>query len=93
MQSKINLFSSKVKKSAQCSICRFNLQEATHRINLCANCLEKQHGYLFESYKVIQEISRDSAGLEDLVGHCIYSYISEIAGPSKAPIITGMLLD
>ena len=49
--------------------------------------------YFYETQKIIPAVRENNPYLRDQVGSAIYEYIVGIAGPDKAPKITGMLIE
>lgn len=57
------------------------------------NQMPIQQRYFYETQKIIPAVRENNPYLRDQVGSAIYEYIVGIAGPEKAPKITGMLIE
>lgn len=49
--------------------------------------------YVHDAQKIINSVQERNPYLKDQVGHLIFDYVQMLAGPEKAPKITGMLIE
>jgi hypothetical protein len=52
-----------------------------------------QMRYVHDAQKIINSVQERNPYLKDQVGHLIFDYVQMLAGPEKAPKITGMLIE